>query len=99
MEEGDTMKQLGVLSSLSELFDPAEIRQAKQLKKQWDDLDDIATIIQVKDKIRPAQHKEEDESDKLRDEMNMLLERVACDTNRIKEIINQLLPNNYSPAS
>ena len=87
------MKILGVLSSLSRLFDPADVRKTRQLKSQWDELDDVATMIQDKDKTHTIKKKEEEDSDKLRDEMNMLLERVACDTKRIREIINQLLPN------
>jgi len=87
------MKPVGVFSSLSGLFDPAEVRRARQLKKQWDELDDIAAIIQDNNKTPTMQEKEPDEGNSLRDEMNMLLERVAADTKRIGEIISELLPD------
>ena len=87
------MKIIRMLYNLSRFFDPAEVRKTRQLKTQWDELDDVATIIQDKKKIGIIEKKEEDGTDKLRDEMNLLLERVASDTKRIKEIINQLLTN------
>ena len=87
------MKILRMLHSLSRLFDPAEVRKTRRLKTQWDELDDVATIIQDKKKVGIIQKKEGIEPEILRDEMNMLLERVASDTKRIREIIDQLLTN------
>ena len=84
------MKPGGVLSSLSDLFNPAEVKRAKQLKKQWDELDDVATIVYGRNSNTKVQEGEEEQREKLRDEMNMLLDQVASDMKRIKIIVNHL---------
>jgi len=85
------MKPGGVLSSLSDLFDPTEIRRAKQLKKQWDELDDVATIVYDRNSNTKVEEGEEEQRDKLQDEMNMLLDRIDSDINHVRDIVNRLL--------
>ena len=79
-----------VLSSLSDLFDPAEVKRARQLKKQWDELDDVATIVFGRNSNSKEQEGEEEERDKLREEMNMLLDRIDSDINHVRDIVNRL---------
>ncbi len=85
------MKPGGVLSSLSDLFDPVEIRRAKQIKKQWDELDDVANIVYDRNSNTKVQEGEEEQRDKLRDELNMLLDRIDSDTKHVRDIVNRLL--------
>ena len=85
------MKPGGVLSSLSHFFDPAEVKRARQLKKQWDELDDVATIVYGRNSNTKVQEGEEEQRDKLRDEMKMLLDRIDSDINHVRDIVNRLL--------
>ncbi|MFC2002890.1 hypothetical protein ACFLV4_02960 [Chloroflexota bacterium] len=84
------MKPGGVLSSLSDLFNPVEIRRAKQIKKQWDELDDVASIVFDRNSNTEVQEGEEEQRDELRDEMNMLLDRIDSDINHVRDIVNRL---------
>ena len=84
------MKPRGVLSGLSDVFNPAEVRRARRLQKQWDELDDVASIIGEKNTAHKLQEREEEEIDKLRAELNLLLDRVVSDVKRVKDIVNQL---------
>jgi len=85
------MKLREVLSKINDLFNPSEVRRAKRLRNQWDKVNDIAAMTQDKSSANIMQEKEEEERDELRAEMNMLLERVASDINRIRDILNRLL--------
>ena len=85
------MKPRVVLCGLSNLFDPPKVKRARQLKKQWDELDDVATIVYGRNSKTIVQECEEEQRDNLRDEMNMLLERVESDTKRIRDIVDRLL--------
>ena len=88
------MKLREVLSKINNLFNPPDVRRAKRLTNQWDKVNDIAAITQDKSSAHIMQEEEKkkrDERDELRAEMNMLLERVASDINRIKDILNRLL--------
>ena len=86
------MKPGGVLSGLSSLFDPAEVKRARQLKKQWDELDDVAAIVYGRNSNTTVQEGEEEQRNRLRDEMNMLLDRIDSDVNHLRDIVNRLLP-------
>ncbi len=88
------MKLREVLFKINDLFNPPEVRRSKRLKNQWDKVSDIASITQDKNSAHIMQEKEEAEEaerDELRAEMNMLLEKVASDINRIRDILNRLL--------
>lgn len=85
------MKTAGVLSSLSDLFDPVEVRRARQLKKQWDELDDVPTIVYGKNSNPKEPEGEAEEKDQLRAEMNTLLDRIDSDIKHIRDIVNRLL--------
>ncbi|MFC2003624.1 hypothetical protein ACFLV4_06775 [Chloroflexota bacterium] len=85
------MKLREVLFKINDLFNPSEVRRTKRLKNQWDKVSDIASITQDKSSAHIMQEKEEAERDELRAEMNMLLEEVASDINRIRDILNRLL--------
>jgi len=91
------MKPGGVLSSLSDLFDPAQVKRAKQLKKQWDELDDVVTIVYGKNSNTKVQEGEEEQRDKLREEMNMLLDRIDSDIKNVRDIVNRLLISQNKP--
>jgi len=80
------MKLRTVLSWLSDLFNPTEIRRAKRLQKQWAELDDVASFIEVDNVTPQLLDTVEEGSDKLHTEMDRLLDRVASDIKRIKEI-------------
>lgn len=91
------MKLNTVLSWLSNLFNPPEVRRKKFLQKQWNEIDDIPAMIQGKGSIstvvegeRGEEEDEEEEEAKLRAEMNMLLDGVVSDIKRIKDIANRL---------
>ena len=86
------MKLWAGLSWLSDLFNPPEIRRKMRLQKQWSELDDIPAILQDKGGVGTIveDNEEEDEEDKLRAEMNMLLDGVVSDIKRIKDIANRL---------
>jgi len=72
------MKPRGMLSTLSGIFDPAEIRRARKLRKQWDELDDVPTIVHVGN----SKCKEQEM-------INMLLDRIETDIKHVKDIVNR----------
>ena len=84
------MKLRTVLSWLSDLFNPTEIRRAKRLQKQWAELDDVASFIEVDNATPQLLDTVEEGRDKLHTEMDRLLDRVASDIKRIKEIASCL---------
>jgi len=86
------MKLRAGLFWLSDLFNPPEVRRKKWLQKQWSELDDIPAILQDNGSTDTVMEdkEEEDEEDKLRAEMNMLLDGVVSDIKRIKDIANRL---------
>ena len=85
-----------VLSWLSNLFNPPEVRRKKFLQKQWNEIDDIPAMIQGKGSAstmveeEKGEEEDEEEETKLRAEMNMLLDGVVSDIKRIKDIANRL---------
>ena len=80
-----------VLSWLSNLFNPPEVRRKRFLQKNWNEIDDIPAIIRGKGSTRTMMEEEgEEEETKLRAEMNMLLDGVVSDIKRIKDIANRL---------
>jgi len=91
------MKLRAVLSWLSDLFNPSEIRRAKRLQKQWAELDDVASFIEVDNVTPKLLDTEEEGRDKLHTEMDMLLDRVASDIKRVKEIASCLAESQSKP--
>ena len=84
------MKLQGGLSRVNDLFNPREVRVAKRLQKQWDELDDVVNIIEGKNNAHKLQERVQQERDELIVEMNMLLDRIASDSKRVKQIVERL---------
>ncbi len=91
------MKLRGVLFKVNDLFNPPEVRRAKSLQQQWDELDDVAAIVEDRNNAHKFQEGQKEEADKLRTEMNILLDRVASDMKRIKTIANRLTASHDKP--
>ncbi len=60
------MKLREAISKINDLFNPPEVRRAKRLKNQWDEVNDIAAITRDKSSAYIMQEKEEEKRDERR---------------------------------